>query len=226
MLNLVIQMLSWEMIQSFLLHRNPILKLSKESIFLKFSGRRPQIFDPKKDIFSVPWNTVLTKGVENWEMHRKLYGCSASGSDTPFIMGNEIPLLILNISVTRTWRFLLCIETEPSFSTCDLSIPNLVQQSKILSFDLPCFFPFQVCYLVKSHFIPFFFVYITMANNTDFIYLVFIHYESKKEIREINTFNFLIAAFELITAFKLPTVKKKSIQKVLVLDLQNSLHSY
>ena len=63
-----------------------------------------------------------------------------------------------------------------------------------------------------------------MANNTDFIYLVFIHYESKKEIREINTFNFLIAAFELITAFKLPTVNKKSIQKVLVLDLQNSLH--
>ena len=43
-----------------------------------------------------------------------------------------------------------------------------------------------------------------MANNTDFIYLVFIHYESKKEIREMNTFNFLSAGFELITAFKLP----------------------
>ena len=127
-----------------------ILKITKESIFLKFSGRRPQIFDPKKDIFSVPWNTVLTKGVENWEKHRKLYGCSASGSDTPFIMENEIPLLILNISVTRTWRFMLCIKTEPSFSTCDLSIPNLVQQSKILYFDLPCSFPFQVCYLVKT----------------------------------------------------------------------------
>ena len=139
MLNLVIQMLSWEMIQSLLLHRNPILKLSKESIFLKFSGRRPQIFDPKKDIFSVPWNTVLTKGVENWEMRRKLYGCSAFGSDTPFIMDNEIPLLILNISVTRTWRFMLCIKTEPSFSTCDLSIPTLVQQSIILSIDRPCF---------------------------------------------------------------------------------------
>ena len=39
-------------------------------------------------------------------------------------MDSEIPLLILNISVTRTWRFLLCIETEPSSSTCDLSIPN------------------------------------------------------------------------------------------------------
>ena len=37
-------------------------------------------------------------------------------NDETFIMNDEIPLLILNASVARTLRFLLCTETEPSFS--------------------------------------------------------------------------------------------------------------
>ena len=45
-----------------------------------------------------------------------------------------------------------------------------------------------------------------MAKNTDFIHLVLFHYECKNEIREINTFNFLIVAFQLISAFKLPLI--------------------
>ena len=80
-----------------------ILKFSKESIFLKVSGRRLQIFGPKKDILFMPWNTVLTYDAENWEIHRKSWGCSALGSNIPFV------------SVTSTWKFLLCVETEPSF---------------------------------------------------------------------------------------------------------------
>ena len=118
-------------------------------------------------------------------------------------MDNEIPLLVLNIFVARTWRFLLCIETEPFFSICDLSTSNLVQQSIMLFFNLPCFLSFRSAIWSKNN-LFLFFVYVTTANNTDFIYLAFIHYESKKVIREINTFTFLITAFKLNTAFKLP----------------------
>ena len=65
---------------------------------------------------SVTWNAAFTNGAENLEIHRKLQGRSALGSNILLIMADEIPLLILNISVARTLRHPLCMETEPSFS--------------------------------------------------------------------------------------------------------------
>ena len=42
-------------------------------------------------------------------------------------MNHEIPLLLLNNSAARTWRFLLCLEVEPAFS-------KLLLNDDVLSF--------------------------------------------------------------------------------------------
>ena len=148
-----------------------ILKFSKESIFLKFSKRRLQIFGPKK-VYSlcheILWSLTVRK-IEKYIANYK--DVQLFGSNVPFIMDSEIPLLILNISVIRTWRFLFCIETEPSFPTCDLPRPNFVQQSIILSIDLPCFFRSRSAIRSKAIlFLSFSFTLLSMASNTDFIY--------------------------------------------------------
>ena len=44
----------------------------RNQYFRNFLEEGSEIYDPKKDILSAPWNTVLTNGAENWEIHLKL----------------------------------------------------------------------------------------------------------------------------------------------------------
>ena len=45
-------------------------------------------------------------------MYLKLKKCLAFGLITFFVMDDEVLLLILNISVAKTWRFQICMERK------------------------------------------------------------------------------------------------------------------
>ena len=85
-------------------------------IFLSLFGKRFQILGPVKEMLSVPWYTVFTDDLLNWETYLGLWGCSFLGSNNSVMSGGRNLLLTLKISVARFWRILLWIEKSKIWS--------------------------------------------------------------------------------------------------------------
>ena len=87
------------------------LNLSKSLLFFRLPGTRSHIFGSRFKILSVPWYTMFIHDLENWEFW-KLFLFIVNIS---FMRGVDRPLLILYISVAKTWIFSSWIETEQLF---------------------------------------------------------------------------------------------------------------
>ena len=86
----------------------------------------PQILESRNEILSVSWYSELTAGIvianyvtESGNVH---FFCL----NNSVIIGGDRRLIPLYISIEKDWRFLLSIETEPSFS-------NSAQNDNVLS---------------------------------------------------------------------------------------------
>ena len=146
-------------------------RASKLLIFFNLSAKMHQILESRNEILSVSWYSELTAGIVIANYVTECANVHFFCLNNSVIIGGDRLLIPLYISIEKDWRFLLSIETEPSFSN---SAPNDNVLSEWIMYK-QCSYSLFTIWLYLIHFVnpfvpnaPFFYPLKTSENRMIF----------------------------------------------------------
>ena len=146
-------------------------RASKLLIFFNLSAKMHQILESRNEILSVSWYSELTAGIVIANYVAECANVHFFCLNNSVIIGGDRLLIPLYISIEKDWRFLLSIETEPSFSN---SAPNDNVLSEWIMYK-QCSYSLFTIWVYLIHFVnpfvpnaPFFYPLKTSENRMIF----------------------------------------------------------